>query len=185
MTKKKPSSTKSKSHKKVSHIHIHKEESNKKEEYAKFFFVMSAIFLVASLHSIWVGLDLMQFLESFMGVFFIVFAGFKLYKLKEFAYGFQSYDVIARKSLVYSYLYPLIQLLFGVLYLVGSATRTLDIIVVIVSAVSAYGVITTLQKGKKVHCVCLGNVIKLPLSTISFVEDIGMALMAIAMLAIR
>jgi hypothetical protein len=39
-----------------------------------------------------------------------------------------------------------------------------------------------LKRRAGIHCACLGNVIKLPLSTVSLVEDIGMGLMAAAML---
>ena len=137
------------------------------------------------LHADWRGMALMQFLESFMGVFFIVFAAFKLYNLKEFAYGFKSYEIMKDKSVAWGYVYPFIQVLFGVLYLVGFGSGVLDGIVFVWSAFGAYVVLLTLRKKGDIHCVCLGNVIKLPLSTISFVEDFGMALMALAMLILR
>ena len=120
-----------------------------------------------------------------MGVFFVVFALFKFKNYKEFAYGFQSYDVLAKRSLAYSYAYPVIQLVFGVCYLIGYGTRFLDILVIAVSLVSSIGVIQSLKTKSTVHCVCLGGVIKLPLSRISFVEDFGMALMAGTMIFLR
>ncbi len=117
-----------------------------------------------------------------MGVFFFVFAIFKLSSLKEFAYGFQSYDLIAKRSLIYSFSYPFIQLFLGFIYLLGLNKTGVDFFVVILSLISGIGVLRAIKSGNKIHCVCLGNVIKLPLSTISFVEDFGMALMAITML---
>lgn len=120
-----------------------------------------------------------------MSVFFIVFGGFKLLNLKEFAYGFQSYDLIASKSLRYSYFYPFLQITFAFLYLFGAGSIWwVNVVVLILSLVSAAGVLRTLGTGAKVHCVCLGSVVKLPLSKISFVEDFGMAVMATAMLFI-
>jgi hypothetical protein len=126
-----------------------------------------------------------MFIDSFMGVFFIVFAGFKISQLKIFAYGFQSYDLIAKHSLAYSYSYPFIQLAFGFAYLAGFGSIIVDSLVLFVSLISGLGVLKSLIKKQKVHCVCLGNVIKLPLSTISFVEDFGMALMALSMIFLR
>jgi hypothetical protein len=120
-----------------------------------------------------------------MGVFFMVFSLFKLSRLKEFAYGFQSYDLIANKSLAYGFAYPFIQLLLGLIYLSGLGSQSVDIFVVIISLISGAGVLNSLSKKQMVHCVCLGNVIKLPLSTISFVEDFGMAVMALAMIIMR
>ena len=151
-------------------------------EYFKFAAIMLIILIVSTLITLNTSI---AFLESFMGVFFLVFAGFKLAQLKEFAYGFQSYDLVAKRSLAYSYSYPFIQLLFGVLYLVGTSSLTLNLSVLAVSLLSGAGVLNSLIKKQQVHCVCLGNVIKLPLSTISFVEDFGMALMALVMIIIR
>lgn len=162
---------------------VHTEDHAK--EYVKFAGVLLFISATAWLHADWRGLDLMQYLESFMGVFFIVFAAFKLYNLREFAYGFQSYEIMKNKSVGWGYAYPFIQILFGVLYLLGAGSRLLDGIVFLWSAFGAYVVLLTLRKKSDIHCVCLGNVIKLPLSTISFVEDFGMALMAAAMLVMR
>lgn len=162
--------------------HMDHSPSNKTVEYIKFAGIMSVILILSLLISS--NSDL-TFLDSFMGVFFIVFAGFKISRLKEFAYGIQSYDLIAKNSLAYSYSYPFIQLAFGFLYLGGLGSVYVDSLVVIISLISGAGVINSLKKKQHVHCVCLGNVIKLPLSTISFVEDFGMALMAFAMIFIR
>lgn len=156
--------------------------TNLKIEYLKFITIMLSILGVSLLT---IAVTDLPFLDGFMGVFFIVFASFKLAQLKEFAYGFQSYDLIAKKSLQYSYFYPFIQLLFGLLYILGSGSVYLDAVVIIVSLISGAGVLNSLFKKQKVHCVCLGNVIKLPLSTISFVEDFGMAIMALIMIITR
>jgi hypothetical protein len=158
------------------------DDTNTMNEYLKFFGILGAITAISTLfwHNTALG-----FLDAFMGVFFVVFAGFKLAQLKEFAYGFQSYDLIAKKSLKYSYSYPFAQLALGVLYLAGAGSLPLDVFVVVISLVSAAGVLNSLIKKQAIHCVCLGNVIKLPLSRISFVEDFGMAAMAVAMILTR
>jgi hypothetical protein len=161
------------------------ESTNNTVEYLKFIAIMTVISALSYFHASWRGIDLMQFLESFMGVFFVVFAGFKIFRLKEFAYGFQSYDLVAKKSLFYSYSYPFIQLILGFIYLLSLATLAVDFVVLFVSLLSGLGVLNSLMKKQKVHCVCLGNVIKLPLSTISFVEDFGMAIMATIMIFLR
>lgn len=162
--------------------HMNMASSNNRIEYLKFAGILTFILVISTLISTNTSL---YFLDSFMGVFFIVFAGFKIAQLKEFAYGFQSYDLIAKRSLVYSYFYPFLQLLFGILYIAGLGVFALDITVLVVSLVSGAGVLNSLIKKQQVHCVCLGNVIKLPLSTISFVEDFGMALMALVMIFTR
>ncbi len=161
--------------------HSHKENKNTLE-YIKF---AGVIVLVVVLSAIIEKNSAVTYMEVFMGVFFAVFGFFKIINLKEFAYGFQSYDLIAKNSLLYSYSYPFIQLAFAFLYLYGAGSiMWVSYTVLIVSLISGLGVLQALGSGAKVHCVCLGNVIKLPLSTISFVEDFGMALMAIAIIVL-
>jgi hypothetical protein len=160
----------------------HSHESDNRKEYLKFAGILSFI-LIDSLIVMRVGN--LNFLDAFMGVFFVIFAGFKLFSLKDFAHGFQSYDLIASRTIIYAYLYPFIQLFFGVMYLLGQGGFALNILVIVVSVISGAGVLNSLVKKQKVHCVCLGNVIKLPLSTISLVEDLGMGAMALTMILIR
>lgn len=165
--------------------HNHGEQPDNKKEYLKFSAVILGVFVLAVGHANWRGFELEQFLDSFMGVFFLVFGGFKLLSLKEFAYGFISYDVVARRSLVYAYLYPFLQLSFAVSYLLSASGSVVDILVLAVSLISSVGVIQEIMRGSKIQCVCLGSVIKLPLSRISIVEDFGMAAMAAIMLVVR
>ena len=171
---------------------MHHSPQNTQKEYLKFFAVLLLVTALAFVHVSWVreyatvsSSYWLQYLDSFMGVFFVVFGSFKLINLKEFAYGFQSYDVIAKRSLLYSFAYPFMQLIVGFLYLYGLNAVSLDIFVLVISLVSGYGVLKSLRTRQDVHCVCLGNVIKLPLSRISFVEDFGMAIMAAIMILNR
>jgi len=160
----------------------HGDNTSNGTEYLKFVGILLFILIVSQLIT---SNSSLGALDSFMGVFFVVFAGFKIAQLKAFAYGFQNYDLVAKKSLIYSYSYPFIQLVLGSLYLLGVGSAPLDLFVIAISLLSGAGVLNSLMKKQEIHCVCLGNVIKLPLSRISFVEDFGMALMAIVMIAIR
>lgn len=162
----------------------HEDAIGSAREYVKFSMVMVAIVILSWLHASINELSVMQFIASFMGVFFIVFGLFKLIRLKEFAVGFQMYDLLARKSIQYAYIYPFIQLTLGLWYLLGGQSRVLDALVLAVSLISAAGVMRAIKSKQTVHCVCLGSVIKLPISTISFVEDFGMGAMALVMLTL-
>jgi hypothetical protein len=59
----------------------------------------------------------------------------------------------------------------------------LHLVTLIVSTVAGIGVVRELAKKTAIPCACLGNVIKLPLSKVSFVEDFGMLAMAMLMLS--
>lgn len=141
--------------------------------------VIIASILLASLALQQAGLSLMS---SFMGLFFIVFAMFKLFDINGFADGFQTYDIIAKPWRGYAYLYPFMELILGLVYLAHIHHSTLHIATLALMSVSAIGVIKSLLKGQKIKCACLGTMINVPLSTISAIENIGMGAMALYML---
>ncbi len=124
----------------------------------------------------------LEFLRWFMGVFFVVFALFKFAGFKMFAMMFAGYDIVAKRYRFYSYLYPFIELSLGIFYLFNVFPTTRDVITAFVMSISVIGVVQELKKRKGIHCACLGNVIKLPLSTVSLIEDAGMGIMALVML---
>lgn len=119
--------------------------------------------------------DVMRY---FMGSFFILFSLFKLLDLNGFADGFSTYDVIARRSRGYALSYPFIELALGIAYLMDFAPAWTNLATFIVMGVSLVGVVGSLLRGSQFQCACLGTVLKVPLSKVTFVEDAAMALMA-------
>jgi heavy metal-binding protein/methylamine utilization protein MauE len=123
-------------------------------------------------------------MTTFMAGFFLVFAGFKLLDLKGFADGYATYDLLARRMGAYGYAYPFIELLLGLAYLVQFRLPITNIITVVVMTFSGLGVALKVAKREPFTCVCLGTVFKVPLTTVTLVEDFGMALMALAALVV-
>jgi hypothetical protein len=162
----------------------HEQEVDQGREYGKFVAILIAIAGISYyLHSAFEGNAGDDFIRLFMGVFFVVFALFKFIHLEEFPALFSSYDVIASRYRVYGYLYPFIQLFLGVLFLLNLGGPLRDLTTLAIGSISAYGVYKKVYIDKhSVQCACLGGVIKLPLSTVSLVEDAGMAVMALLML---
>ncbi len=128
------------------------------------------------------GLDSMLMMDHIMGLFFLIFAMFKLFDLSGFADGFQMYDIVAKRFRGYAYAYPFIELILGALYLSGQLAVFTNSLTLIVMAVSAIGVFISMKRGYKFKCACLGTVLNIPLSTVSLVENIGMGAMAAYML---
>jgi len=126
--------------------------------------------------------SIFQSISYFMIGFFIVFSGFKLMDLKGFAEGYSTYDLLAQKIFGYGYVYPFIELSFGLLMLLGIETRSLLWTEVIVMGFSGLGVVNKLMRRETIKCVCLGTVLKVPLTTVTLVEDFGMALLALILL---
>ncbi|HET6768009.1 MAG TPA: MauE/DoxX family redox-associated membrane protein [Chitinophagaceae bacterium] len=127
----------------------------------------------------------MQWMNNFMGGFFIAFSFFKLLDLKGFADSYSTYDLIARKAYRYAFVYPFIELGLGIAYIVGWQPFFTNIVTIIVMAVSSVGVIQSVFNKRKIRCACLGAVFNLPMSTITIIEDllmVGMALFSLLIL---
>ena len=123
-------------------------------------------------------------LSYFMIGFFLVFAGFKLIDVKGFAEGYSTYDLLARRFFKYGYVYPFIELFFGLAMILDPTLKPLLIAEILVMSFSGVGVAIKLMKKEKFQCSCLGTLLKVPLTKITVVEDFGMAALALVMLFI-
>ncbi len=119
----------------------------------------------------------------FMAGFFIVFGGFKLLDLKGFAHGYATYDLLAQKVPIYGYLYPFIELFFGLAMIMYFDSLGLLLAEIIVMSFSGLGVVISLMRKQKIKCLCLGTLISnIPLTKVTLIEDFGMAALALVML---
>lgn len=169
----------------LEHTHTIEGEHSPKE-IVKFIGVILAIVSASSILSWTTGsTTLEEWSRWFMGIFFVVFASFKFAGYKMFSMMFAGYDIIAKRFMPYGHAYPLIELGLGIAYLLNLAPNARDLFTVIIMSIGSVGVFQEIRKRSGVHCACLGNIIKLPLSTVSLVEDVGMGLMALAMLIAR
>lgn len=128
------------------------------------------------------GFNLQESMRLFMGLFFLCFGSFKLLDWKGFVHAYQGYDIIAKRSRLYAYLYPLVELCLAGLYLANWYPYWTNVATVVVMGVSSIGVIEAVTNKRKIQCACLGTVVNLPMTTVTIIEDVGMGLMALLML---
>lgn len=126
-----------------------------------------------------------NFALSFMTGFFIVFAAFKLMDLKGFAEGYSTYDLLAQKWPGYGFLYPFIELSFGLLMLGGFHPDWLLWTEFAIMTFSGIGVALKLWKREPFMCACLGTFLKVPLTYVTLLEDFGMAALALLVIFLR
>jgi len=123
-----------------------------------------------------------RFMASFMAGFFLVFSFFKLLNLREFANSYAMYDLLAMRWYSYGLIYPFIELGLGIAYVVGWQENVTNLATLLVMGFSSIGVIRAVLNKLKIRCACLGSVFNLPMSTITIIEDLLMAGMALWML---
>lgn len=118
-------------------------------------------------------------MNYFMAGFFLVFSFFKLLDIKGFADSYTMYDLLAKRLPLYGYIYPFIELALGLAYLTGFAPLATNIITLVVMSFSSLGVIQSVLNKQQIRCACLGAVFNLPMSTVTIIEDLLMATMAL------
>ena len=124
----------------------------------------------------------MDTMRYFMAGFFLVFSFFKLLDIKAFADAYAGYDVLAKRWRGWALVYPFVELALGIAYLAHFSPVLTHWVTIVVMGFSAIGVIRAVASKTQIQCACLGTVFKLPMSTVTIVEDVGMVLMAFGML---
>lgn len=128
--------------------------------------------------------NVMRTMNHFMGGFFLIFSFFKLLNLSGFAEAYTTYDIIAKKSRAYAFVYPFIELWLGISYSFMLFPKVTNIVTLLVMGVSSIGVIQAVTKKNKIQCACLGTVFNLPMTTVTIIEDLLMVVMSAVMLII-
>jgi copper chaperone CopZ len=141
------------------------------------------LFLVMGLIAI-ASLAGQSWMMSFMAGFYIVFGAFKLLDIPAFANSYARYDVIAKVFRPWGYAYPFVELALGFAFLFWFEMRAAAWIALILSLIGAVGVIQSVMRKETIQCACLGTVFNLPMSTVTIIENLGMAAMAAWMLLV-
>jgi hypothetical protein len=140
-----------------------------------FLLIIAFVLIKALISDNFTGPSLML---DFMAGFFLVFGGFKTIKLAAFAEAYGMYDVIAKKSKVYAYIYPFIEIGLGLAFLFRFEVITAAWITLVLMLINSVGAYNGIRDKKVLMCACLGSVFKLPMSFVSLGEDLLMAVMA-------
>jgi len=154
------------------------------QSYMPLVIILLLILATSLTSSFGAGFSLQGLLLNFMTGFFLVFSGFKLLDLKGFANGYATYDLLAIRVKAYGYVYPFIELSFGLLMLYGYHFTWLLWTEFAVMMFSGLGVAIKIAKKEPFICACLGTFLKVPLTYVTLVEDFGMALLALGLLAL-
>lgn len=119
---------------------------------------------------------------DFMGLFFMVFSLFKFFDLKGFATSFSMYDPLAKLVKPYAYVYPFVELILGVFFLMRVEIPVMLLVTLVVLFITTIGVTRSLFGKETIQCACLGTVLELPMTEATFIENTIMILMAIVMI---
>lgn len=123
-----------------------------------------------------------DFMSHFMGFVLVLFGLIKLNDVEGFAEGFAKYDPIAKHFSFYGKMYPYLEIVLGVLFILQLLVIYSTVTTLVIYGASLYGAVKSLLNREELHCVCLGTYFKLPLSRVTIIESVFMIGMSVWML---
>lgn len=128
-----------------------------------------------------------NFLNNFMGYFFVCFSFLKMINIGAFADSFSLYDPIASKFRFYGLLYPFIEMVLGLSFIFRPASQfAANIATIAIMSEQSIGVWSALRSGRRLTCACLGgSFFKLPMTYVTLFENASMIIMAIICLMFK
>ena len=144
-------------------------------------YFLAGILIIGTITSI-----LFNFMILYMGIFFIVFSLFKMPAWRGFTQAFKEYDLIAKYIPFYAWIYPAIELILGIMFIINFYIPLYLVVIswitLIMLGIGGIGVTIKILKKEKFQCACLGTWINVPLTKVTLLEDILMVIMAIILL---
>jgi glutaredoxin len=120
--------------------------------------------------------------EWFIGFSMAVLALLKLQNVESFATMFLNYDLLAKRWVPYSYIYPFAEALAGVLMIAGVLTWMSVPIALFIGTVGAVSVFKAVYLDQReLKCACVGGASNVPLGFLSLTENLMMVAMAVWM----
>ena len=151
------------------------------KDLAPLFSIILVISLLAGIRQI-ENIDGMLYMMDWMGLFLLSFGMLKLLDLTGFAIGFASYDIVAKRFKHYGYVFPFIEIVLGILYLMGFMFILQNVLVLIIAVLGMYSAYKVITDKLEIRCVCLGTLFHIPMTWATFTENSLMAVMIILML---
>ncbi|MCY1229680.1 hypothetical protein D9M72_420560 [compost metagenome] len=147
-------------------------------------FVVALLMAGASLLAAGQTLATPQLLSSFIAFAMCILALLKLQDVESFSTMFLNYDLLARRFVLYAYLYPFAELLAGVLMAAGRMHAVAIPVALFIGSVGAVSVLKAVYIDRReLKCACVGGSSNVPLGFVSLTENLMMVAMALWMLA--
>lgn len=145
-------------------------------------FAMTALMAAAASHAAHGTPFTLQAVEWFIAFSMTVLALLKLQNVEGFATMFLNYDLLARRWVPYSYIYPFAEGLAGVLMIAGALDWLSVPVALFIGTVGAVSVFKAVYVDRReLKCACVGGSSNVPLGFVSLTENLMMIAMAVWM----
>ena len=146
-------------------------------------FSMTALLALAASYAVTGNAFTVRAAEWFIGFSMVVLALLKLQNIETFSTMFLNYDLLAKRWVPYSYIYPFAEGAAGVLMVAGALTWLSVPIALFIGGIGAVSVFKAVYIDKReLKCACVGGSSNVPLGFVSLTENLMMIGMAVWML---
>jgi glutaredoxin len=123
--------------------------------------------------------------EWFISFSMCALAILKLQNIDTFSSMFLGYDLLAKRWVPYSYIYPFAEALAGILMIAGALSWLSIPLALFIGSIGAVSVFKAVYMDKReLKCACVGGGSNVPLGFVSLTENVMMVAMALWMLVI-
>lgn len=145
-------------------------------------FAMTAMMALAGSHAAYGTPFTLRACQWFIGFSMTVLALLKLQNIESFATMFLNYDLLAKRWVRYSYIYPFVEGLAGVLMIAGVLTWLSVPVALFIGTVGVVSVFKAVYLDKReLKCACVGGASNVPLGFLSLTENLMMIAMSVWM----
>lgn len=142
-------------------------------------FAMTALMALAASHAAIGDALTVRAAEWFIAFSMCVLALLKLQNIETFSTMFLNYDLLGRRWVPYSYLYPFAEGLAGLLMAAGALTWLSVPVALFIGTVGAVSVFKAVYvERRELKCACVGGSSNVPLGFVSLTENLMMVAMA-------
>ena len=147
-------------------------------------FATAALMALAASWAVYGSLWTVGAAEWFVSFSMCILALLKLQDIESFSTMFLGYDLLARRYVPYSYVYPYAELLAGVLMAAGALTWVSVPVALVIGGIGAVSVFKAVYVDRReIRCACVGGNSRVPLGFVSLTENLMMVAMAAWMAA--
>lgn len=146
-------------------------------------FALTALMAAAASYAVTGNAITVRTAEWFVAFSMVVLAFLKLQNVETFSAMFLNYDLLARRWVPYSYIYPFAEALAGILMISGVLRWISVPVALFIGTVGAISVFKAVYIEKReLKCACVGGSSNVPLGFVSLTENLMMIGMAIWMM---
>ena len=146
-------------------------------------FAATALMALAASHAAFGSAFTIRAAEWFIAFSMVALAMLKLRDIESFSRMFLGYDLLARRWVRYSYIYPFAEFGAGVLMIAGALTWLSAPVALFIGTIGAASVVKAVYIDKReLKCACVGGDSNVPLGFLSLTENLMMIAMAVWML---